>query len=322
MRVATLNLSAASLARRPLAVLLIGLVAIALATAIGLGLRGTALRSTQSYRAEAFAPREKAASMVADEAAAPPTAGGAGNAARDAAAPGAFATAEASITRQLITTGQVSLAVDDVAAATKTLESVVTEAGGWIANRESSTDAEGRRSASLMIRLPSARFGAVHDGLARLGDVTQDALHTEDAGKEFVDLEARRGNLLREEVVIRELFERKGKIGDVLEVERELARVRGEIEQIEGQLRYLRNQVSYSTLAITLSPKMPALRSKVESWGLGYHAMRAARMLFAACRSVVTALLYVAIVIGPFALLVTGVALVVRRARRRLIAAP
>ena len=92
-------------------------------------------------------------------------------------------------------------------------------------------------------------------------------------------------------------------------------------EQIEGQLRYLHHQVSFSTLAITLAPKRPAIQSKVESWSLGYHAVRAARILLGTARLMATALLYVAIVIGPFALVI-GLGLVLHRARRRSIATP
>jgi len=331
MKVAALFLSA-SLARRPIAVLLMGLATLALLTAIGLGLRGSSPQSSYRDRSEALGAARRKESMaivaptarapVAERAIATDEATVANNDASNAATRGVFETAEASITRQIITTGQMTIEADDVAAATQSLESMVAKAGGWIAHRESTTDEEGRRTTSLEVRFPSTGFNSIHDAFAGLGDVTHDAIQTQDVGREFVDLEARHRNLLREEGVIRELFARNGKIRDVLEVERELARVRGEIEQIEGQLRYLHHQVSYSTLAITLAPKRPALQSKVESWSLGYHAVRAARMMFAAVRSVVTALLYVAIVTGPFALVIGGLVLVVLRARRRWIATP
>jgi hypothetical protein len=331
MKVAAPFLSAL-LARRTLAVLVLGFPTLIVLVAIGSGLRGRAQDSTRSalMGTRSAAPRERVQALMAPSAPAAVAensvvvedAAVASGPTDNAGTRGAFETAEASITRQIITTGEVTIEVDDVEASTRSLESIVAKAGGWIAHREASRDEEGRRKASLVVRFPSSGFATIHDALAGLGDVTHDAIRTQDVGREFVDLEARHHNLLREEGVIRELFERKGKIGEVLAVERELARVPGEIEQIEGQLRYLRNQVSYSTLAISLAPKRPAIQSKVESWSLGYHAVRATRMLLGTARSMATALLYVVIVIGPFALVIAAVGLVLHRARRRWIATP
>jgi len=237
-------------------------------------------------------------------------------AAQDAAGGAAAAPAEATIERRIITTGRLELAVSDVTAATRQLEAAVTAAGGWIASRESGSDADGRRTASIAARIPAAQFDAVTARLASLGDVTRDAKQTEDVGKAFVDLEARRRNLVREEAVITGLFARNGRIGDVLEVERELARVRGEIEQVEGELRYLGNQESYSTLTVALAPRAPVLQRRVETWSLGYHAARAARALLVTVRSMTTVLLYLTIVLGPFAVVIAAATWLVRRARR------
>ena len=69
--------------------------------------------------------------------------------------------------------------------------------------------------------------------------------------EEYVDLEARIANKQRLEKRILELLEDSdGKITDIIEVERELARVRGEIEQMEGRLRYLTNRTKLTTVAI------------------------------------------------------------------------
>ena len=89
----------------------------------------------------------------------------------------------------------------------------------------------------------------------------------------------------------------------MLQVERELARVRGEIEQSEGQLRFFRDQVAFSTLAVRLMARRPALERKVAGWHLGYHVLRAWRMLVAVARAVTYVVIYGAIVIGPLALL-------------------
>jgi Domain of unknown function (DUF4349) len=49
------------------------------------------------------------------------------------------------------------------------------------------------------------------------------------------------------------LTQRTGKIGDVLEVEREIARVRGEIEQLEAEQKSLEHRVEFATVDLSLT---------------------------------------------------------------------
>ncbi len=234
-------------------------------------------------------------------------------------APGAaLATAEAAMPRQeIIYTGDLRVEVNDVAVAASQVEKTVAEAGGRSSDRQMSTDAEGHRTATITLRFPAAKFTPVHDALLKLGDVISDRVQSQDVGKQFVDLEARLKNSEREETVVAALFSREGKIGDVLQVERELARVRGEIEQVQGQLRYLKDQVAFSTLTVTLAPKRPAIERKMESWNLGYHVLRAWRALVTVARGLTYFVIYTVIVVGPFLLLAWIVWRIVRAARRR-----
>ena len=70
------------------------------------------------------------------------------------------------------------------------------------------------------------------------------------------------------------LDERTGKLSDVLEIERELARIREEVERMEGRLRYLKDRTSLATITITCReekeytpPEAPTLLSRISlSW--------------------------------------------------------
>jgi hypothetical protein len=70
------------------------------------------------------------------------------------------------------------------------------------------------------------------------------------------------------------LKEANGKIKDVIEVEHELARVRGEIEQMEGRLRYLANRTELTTITITarqeenyVPPAAPTFANRItQAW--------------------------------------------------------
>jgi len=218
--------------------------------------------------------------------------------------------------REIIYTGATTLEVDDVEKTANQLEKMLADVDGWVSGRQLNVDSEGRRVATIAMRIPAAQFSDVHDSVRTLGEIIHDEVQSQDVGMEFVDLEARQRNLQREESVISGLYSRPGKIDDVLQVERELARVRGEIEQTQGRLRYLTDQVSFSTLSLTLTPKRPAIERKVASWNMGYHLLRAWQMLVALVRGFTYFLVYTTIVIGPFALLGWALWRFVRRRRR------
>ena len=75
--------------------------------------------------------------------------------------------------------------------------------------------------------------------------------NTKDVTAQYVDLEARIANQKRlEERVLGVLDQVKGKIGDVLQVEQQLARVRETIERLEGQMRVLKDKVTMATLTV------------------------------------------------------------------------
>ncbi len=90
-----------------------------------------------------------------------------------------------------------------------------------------------------------------------IGQVRCDA---EDVGEEFVDVNARMDNARRlERRLIDLLATRTGKLKDVLDVERELARVREEIDRYEGRIRYLKAHTAMSTLSVSVHEPLPVV---------------------------------------------------------------
>ncbi|MEP1145227.1 MAG: DUF4349 domain-containing protein [Henriciella sp.] len=98
------------------------------------------------------------------------------------------------------------------------------------------------------------------------GEVTQRSTRAEDLTRQIIDTGSRldaqrtlRGRLLG-------LLERRdGELGELLQIERELARVTGDIESIEAQLKTLRLRVSMSSLDIGYQTKVPAFSGSREN---------------------------------------------------------
>lgn len=83
------------------------------------------------------------------------------------------------------------------------------------------------------------------------GRIVQQTVNTEDLTRQIVDTEARQRALsaLRDRLQAL-LRSRPGRLADLLEVERELARVQGELDAIQSNLTVMRTRVSMSELNI------------------------------------------------------------------------
>lgn len=160
----------------------------------------------------------------------------------------------------LIRTGAASIEVDKLDPAIMKVRQMATQLGGYIANSSISGGRDQVRSATLELKIISARYDQAVGGLNGIGKVESVNTNVEDVGEEYVDIGARVANAKRlEERLISLLATRTGKLQDVLSVERELARVREEIERYEGRMRFLRTRAAMSTLSITVHEPFPLL---------------------------------------------------------------
>ena len=92
--------------------------------------------------------------------------------------------------------------------------------------------------------------------LRGLGELKNQALTTEDVTKAYFDTESRMKNARLMEQRLIEILKTKSKdVADLLEVEKELGRVREEIETMQGELKFMDSQVQFATVTIQLSEK-------------------------------------------------------------------
>jgi len=154
--------------------------------------------------------------------------------------------------RMLIRTGQVTIRVDSLEPAVAEVRGIAAGAGGYVAG-SSQTTTEHVRSATIEVKVPAQRFDRLFEGLRAVGKVEVASVTAEDVGEEYTDVAARMANARRlEERLLGLLAVRTGRLQDVLEVERELARVREEIERFAGRLQYLRQHAAVSTITVEL----------------------------------------------------------------------
>ncbi len=153
----------------------------------------------------------------------------------------------------IIRTGQASVEVDSLARAVSSLRFLAGRLGGYLANTSYQGGRDQSPSASIEIKVPSDRFDELLSGLTPLGRLEYANVTSQEVGEEYADIDARVTNAKRmEQRLIELLADRPGKLQEILELERELARVREEIERYEGRMRYLKSHASLSSLTIAV----------------------------------------------------------------------
>jgi Domain of unknown function (DUF4349) len=154
-------------------------------------------------------------------------------------------------TRKIIYDARIDLVVDSLNATEQAISRLIEEHEGFLAESDQSSLAQNQRRATWRVRLPVAHFQAFTSAVARLGEVRQNHVGSQDVTEEYMDLDARIRNKREEEKrLLKHLADSTGKLDDILAVEKELSRVRGEAEQMEGRLRYLADRSDLSTVTI------------------------------------------------------------------------
>ncbi len=122
--------------------------------------------------------------------------------------------------------------------------------GGFVVS--TSTEGEGSRSGTVVLRVAADRFEQALADIGQLGTVEREEVSGEDVSQEFVDLEARLRNFEAQEAVLLRLMQRSQTVQDTIRVQRELQGVQLEIERLRGRLRYLRDQTAMGTITLGL----------------------------------------------------------------------
>ena len=123
------------------------------------------------------------------------------------------------------------------------------------------------------LRIPATQRDAAVAEIKKLGRVDSESQTGEEVTSEYLDLEARLANARNTERRLTDVLrQRTGKLADVLDVEKEISRVRGEIERMEVQKKDLTTRVDFLTLEVTLTEERPVQshNSFVDAAAAGY----------------------------------------------------
>ena len=159
-----------------------------------------------------------------------------------------------SVGPMIVQTASLSIVARNYDEASEAIGKLARARGGYVEKLDAKAQTGSARELSIALRVPAKQLDGFLEDLRQLGHVEQESQSNEEVSAEYVDLQARlRSAQATERRLIELLATRTGRLVDVLDVERELARVRGEIESMQGQSNLLLHRVSYATVQVELS---------------------------------------------------------------------
>ena len=134
------------------------------------------------------------------------------------------------------------------------------------------------------MRVPVAAFDALVDAIAGLGEARKKSKDSDDVTDRYYDTEAEVRNFEAREKALRKLYDEKiagSKLAELMEVDRELYRVRGDINVRLGQMKRWESLAAFSTLVVSMRdrkgyvpPESPEFTTQIgRTWGNSIDAL-------------------------------------------------
>jgi hypothetical protein len=166
------------------------------------------------------------------------------------------APASALANRKLIRNAQIELEILSFDAAVQKITAFANEERGYVATTNSEKQANGKLRGQVVVKVVPENLDRFVQKIHDLGELKNQTLGTEDITKAYFDTDSRLKNArVMEQRLIDMLKKKSDDINDLLQVERELGRVREQIEQMQGELKYWDSQVQFATVTIQLTEK-------------------------------------------------------------------
>jgi hypothetical protein len=158
--------------------------------------------------------------------------------------------------RKLIRNATVELEIVSFDNAVQKITAFANEERGYVATTSSEKQANGKLRGEVIVKVLPENLDRFLQKIRGLGELKNQTLGTEDVTKAYFDTDSRLKNArVMEQRLIEMLKTKTGKVSDLLQVEKELGRVREDIEKMQGELKYWDSQVQFATVTISLAEK-------------------------------------------------------------------
>jgi hypothetical protein len=139
------------------------------------------------------------------------------------------------------------------------IDDVIRRFHGYIDTLTMRSDTGFAHSLSATVRIPADQLQAAVAELKALGNLIEESEASQDTTAGYTDLVARLFNARRtEQRLLTLLTERAGKLGEIVEVEKQIGEIRERIERMEAEQRRVQNQVQFASVKLELTEENSA----------------------------------------------------------------
>ncbi|MFA7209530.1 MAG: DUF4349 domain-containing protein [Parcubacteria group bacterium] len=156
--------------------------------------------------------------------------------------------------RKVVKTGNMDLKVNDADGAAEKITRIAKDNGGDVQTSNFYQSAKNIKNGTMTVKVPADNFEKAFNEIKEIATlVVRESISGQDVTEEYSDLQAQLKNKQAEEQSFLKILDMSGKISDILDVTRELSRVRGEIEMLQGRLKFMDSRTDMSSITINLA---------------------------------------------------------------------
>ena len=143
---------------------------------------------------------------------------------------------------------------------------IITKFDGEIINSDSGGFGFGQPYANIKLRVISENLNVVLIELKKIStNIISENIYTNDVTEEFIDIEARLKVMKSTEDRFNSLLSSTETVEEIIQVEKELMRIRSDIDSLAGRLNYLSKTTNMSDINLNINEQIPITG---ESWKL------------------------------------------------------
>ena len=190
---------------------------------------------------------------------------------------------------------------------------------GYIVSSSSyapNTDYE-TKTANISLRVPS---DSLDQFLKEIKTYAKETIHesifTQDITEEYIDVKAKITSMESSEQRLTKLLDKTGSVNEIVEVEKELSRLRGEIDSLKGRFKFIENSVVTSLIHIYMEEIPNPVSISDPSWNTRDIALDAIKALSSFGQFIVSVIVFI-FVFTPVWILIAGLIYGTKRLRNR-----
>jgi len=159
----------------------------------------------------------------------------------------------------VITTGYLTMIVENPSESADEIAGIVTAAGGRVQSRSDYTPVDfAAPSSYLDVRIPSEDFESTLEDITQVGQVQDVSINTVDVSLQKIDLDARIEVLEAAIQRLNDLLQTAETTADLIAVQTALTERQAELDSLRSQRDYLTDQTVFATVSISLQTPVDA----------------------------------------------------------------